>query len=133
MKITDGQVRRLRRLLDAEEFLVVAARRTGMDEKTARKYRDLEGLPSEMVKPRTWRTREDPFEEVWPEVLARLEAEPKLRPFALFGWLQVKYPGRFQTPSGGRWSVGFGLGEQVTYPAGLTQKSLQAPPSAQRQ
>ena len=66
-----------------------------MDEKTARKYRDLEGLPSEMVKPRTWRTREDPFEEVWPEVLARLEAEPKLRPFALFGWLQDKYPGRF--------------------------------------
>ena len=44
MKITDGQVRRLRRLLDAEEFLVVAARRTGMDEKTARKYRDLEGF-----------------------------------------------------------------------------------------
>lgn len=66
-----------------------------MDEKTARKYRDWEGLPSEMVKPRTWRTREDPFEAVWPEVLARLEAEPKLRPFTLFGWLQERYPGRF--------------------------------------
>ena len=66
-----------------------------MDEKTARKYRNGEKLPSELKKPRTWRTRADPFEEVWPEVLARLEAEPKLRAFALFGWLQEKYPGRF--------------------------------------
>lgn len=93
--ITDGQVRRLRRWLDAGEFLVVAARRTGMDEKTARKYRDSQGLPSQRTKRRTWRTREDPFVEVWPEVLARLEAEPKLRSFALFGWLQEKYEGRF--------------------------------------
>ena len=77
--IRDGQVRRLRRMLAAGEFLVVAAGRTGMDEKTARKYRDGEKLPSELAKPRTWRTREDPFEEVWPAVLARLEAEPKLR------------------------------------------------------
>lgn len=93
--ITDGQVRRLRRLLDAGEFLIVAAGRTGMDEKTARKYRDSQGLPSELAKPRTWRTREDPFEEVWAEVLARLEAEPKLRAFTLLEWLQEKYPGRF--------------------------------------
>jgi len=93
--IKDGQVRKLRRLLDAGEFLIVAAGRTGMDEKTARKYRDSEGLPSDLVTPRTWRTRSDPFEDVWPEVLARLEAEPKLRSFALFGWLQDKYRGQF--------------------------------------
>ena len=70
--IKDGQVRKLRRLLDAGESLTVAAGRTGMDEKTARKYRDGEKLPSELVKPRTWRTREDPFEEVWPAVLAQI-------------------------------------------------------------
>jgi hypothetical protein len=93
--IKDGQVRKLRRLLEAGEFLSVAAGRTGMAEKTARKYRGAEKLPSELVKPRTWRTRPDPFEEVWPEVLARLEAEPKLRAFTLFGWLQEKYEGRF--------------------------------------
>jgi hypothetical protein len=93
--IADGQVRRLRRFLDAGEFLTVAAGRTGMDEKTARKCRDGEKLPSELAKPRTWRTREDPFEEVWLEVLARLEAEPKLRAFTLFGWLQEKYRRRF--------------------------------------
>jgi len=91
--IKDGQVRKLRRLLDAGESCAVGAGRTGMDEKTARKYRDAEKLPSELVKPRTWRTRADPFEGVWPEVLARLEAEPKLRAFTLFGWLQEKYEG----------------------------------------
>jgi hypothetical protein len=121
--IRDGQVRRLRRLLDAGEFLVVAAGRTGMDEKTARKYRDSEGLPTELVKPRTWRTREDPFEEVWPEVLARLKAEPKLRPFALFGWLQEKYRGQF--PDSQRrtferrvraWRAAFGPNREVMFP-----------------
>jgi len=121
--IKDGQVRRLRRMLTAGEFLVVAAGRTGMDEKTARKYRDGERLPSEMAKPRTWRTREDPFEEVWPAVLARLEAEPKLRAFALFGWLQKEYEGRF--PDSQRrtferrvraWRVARGPNREVMFP-----------------
>src|SRR5438045_2984203 len=26
--------------------------------------------------PRTWRTRKDPFEEVWPEILLRLQRDP---------------------------------------------------------
>ena len=94
-----------------------------MDEKTARKYRDGERLPSEMAKPRTWRTREDPFEEVWPAVLARLEAEPKLRAFALFGWLQKEYEGRF--PDSQRrtferrvraWRVARGPNREVMFP-----------------
>lgn len=93
--VTDGQVRKLRRLLARGENLASAARRAGMDEKTARKYRDGEGLPSERAGKRTWRTREDPFTPVWPEVAARLEAEPRLRAFALFGWLQDRYPGQF--------------------------------------
>jgi hypothetical protein len=38
--IKDGQARKLRRLLAAGDCLAVAARRTGMDEKTARKYRE---------------------------------------------------------------------------------------------
>jgi hypothetical protein len=93
--IKDGQVRRLYRRLAAGESLVIAARRTGMDEKTARKYRDAAGLPSEVVKARTWRTRIDPFDDVWVEVQARLTTEPKLRAFTLFSWLQDTYPGRF--------------------------------------
>jgi hypothetical protein len=121
--IKDGQVRKLCRLLDAGACLAVAAGRTGMDEKTARKYRDLDRLPSEVVRPRTWRTRKDPFEAVWPEVLAQLEAEPKLRPFALFEWLQDKYPQRFS--DGQRrtferrvraWRAGRGPNQEVMFP-----------------
>ena len=44
--------------LDGGEASQVAALRTDMDEKTARKYRDLGKLPSELEPwPRTWRTR----------------------------------------------------------------------------
>ena len=93
--IMDGQVRKLRRLLSRGDSLASTARKTGMDEKTARKYRDADGLPSQRRVRRIWRTRVDPFAEVWPEVQRRLEAEPRLRAFTLFGWLQERYPGRF--------------------------------------
>ena len=39
--VTDGQVRKLFRDFESEMCLAVAARRAGMDEKTARKYRSL--------------------------------------------------------------------------------------------
>ena len=93
--IKDGQVRKLRCLVDAGSTLTAAARRTGMDEKSARKYRDVQALPSEQVQPRTYRTRKDPFAHVWPQVQARLEGEPKLRAYALFSWLQETFPGDF--------------------------------------
>jgi hypothetical protein len=67
-----------------------------MDEKTARKYRDLGKLPSELEPwPRTWRTREDPFADVWEEVQEKLELSPGLQANTLFAWLQQRYPGRF--------------------------------------
>jgi len=93
--VTDAQVRKLWSLLANGKMLALAARKTGMDEKTARKYRDTESLPSQTKTPREWRTRVDPFAEVWPEVQGRLEQEPRLRSVTLFGWLQEKYPGRF--------------------------------------
>jgi hypothetical protein len=93
--IKDGQARTLRRLLSQGDSLALAARKTGMDAKSARKYRDSDGLPSQNKPPRTWRTRVDPFAEVWPEVQARLEAEPQLRAFTLFGWLQDRHKGQF--------------------------------------
>ncbi len=63
--------------------------------KPARKYRDDGRLPSERKKPREYRTRVDPFERVWDEVQARLEAEPRLKAKTLFEWLQEKYSGQF--------------------------------------
>lgn len=94
--VVDGQVRRLLRLLASGESLSAAAARTGMDRKTARRYRELQQLPSESRRPRTWRTRADAFAEVWPEVEAQLEQAPGLQAKTLFEWLQRSYPGRFQ-------------------------------------
>jgi hypothetical protein len=45
--------------------------------------------------PRTWRTRNDPFEEVWPEILVWLQHDPDSTAKSLMERLQQKYPGRF--------------------------------------
>ena len=93
--INDRQVAQLRKLLAHGESLSRAAWKTGMDEKSARKYRS-GSFPSEQQRPHDWRTRDDPFDEVWDEVFEQLEAEPKLQAKTLFAELQRKYPGRFQ-------------------------------------
>jgi hypothetical protein len=49
----------------------------------------------EPAQPRTWRTRQDPFEGVWPEILAWLQAEPQATARSLFERPQQAYPGRF--------------------------------------
>ena len=92
--VTDGQVRKLFRDLQSEHRLAVAARRAGMDEKTARKYRASGILPSSLKLPRTYRTRQDPLAELWPKVQERLEAEPRLQAKTLFDWLVKEHPGR---------------------------------------
>jgi hypothetical protein len=92
--VTDGQVRKLFRDLVSEEGLAAAARRAGMDEKTARKYRKLGALPSTQKRPRTYRTRKDPLADLWQKVQERLETEPRLHAKTLFDWLQKEHPGR---------------------------------------
>ena len=63
--VKDQQVRRLFKLIQTEKNFGTAAIKPGMDEKTARKYRKLGSLPGELEQSHTWRTREDPFEDVW--------------------------------------------------------------------
>jgi hypothetical protein len=94
--IKDAQVRRLRQFLGAGHPLYLAALKVGMDAKTGRKYRHAEWLPSESFTQRTWRTREDPFQDVWPELRDRLELNPGLQAKTLFEDLQRRFPGRFQ-------------------------------------
>lgn len=73
-----------------------AAMLADMDRKTARKYIRAGKLPSEMVGPRTWSTREDPFAEDWKEVEALLESTPELEAKTIFEMLREKYPGRYE-------------------------------------
>ncbi len=83
-------------MLQTENSQVVAAAKAGMDVKTARKYRRLGRLPSEVAVTHNWRTREDPFAEVWEEVRQELAVNPGLQANTLLAALQRKYPGRFQ-------------------------------------
>jgi hypothetical protein len=94
--VTDNQVRRLRKLSNTEKNQEIAASKVSMDPKTARKYLALNQLPSEVMKVRHWRTREDPFSGVWEQVRQQIEESPGLEAKTLFEWLQREYPGQFQ-------------------------------------
>ena len=93
--VTDKQVRKLMKLIKTEKNQNLASAKAGMDEKTARKYIRAGRLPSQSSVDRTWKTREDPFEEVWIEVCDYLENNPYLESTTLFFYLQNKYPGKY--------------------------------------
>ena len=93
--VTDGQVRRLMKEIQAGTPLALAAAKSGMSEKTARRYRDLEKLPGQVRGNHDWRTRVDPFEAVWDEIRGHLEREPGLEARTLFDALQRQQPGKF--------------------------------------
>ena len=94
--VTDAQVRRLREKRMAGKTLAAAAAAAGMSERAARQSG---ALPSTAKAPRTWRTREDPFADVWQsEVVPQLVADTdgRLQVLTLFKALCRRHPGRFQ-------------------------------------
>ncbi len=94
--VTDPQIRTLYRLDRQGVPKERAALRVGIDPKTARKYRRLGKLPSEVKRmDRDWRTRPDPFADVWPEVVELLTQSPSLEAKTVFQDLQRRFPGRF--------------------------------------
>lgn len=94
--INDKQYRRLKQLLSKGKNLNEAALKSRMDEKTARKYREQGTFPSELKMEHTWRTRKDPFSDVWEGIEKRLGLEPRLQALTIFQDLQDRYPGKFQ-------------------------------------
>jgi hypothetical protein len=95
LMVTDAQVRRLKRLSKTEKNQELAAAKAGMDPKTARDYLRDPRLPNERIKDRTWRTRSDPFTQVWEEVREQVATNPGLEAKTLMEALQRKYPGKF--------------------------------------
>jgi hypothetical protein len=94
--ITDQQARRLRRLDVHGVPKEQAAARAGMDPKTARKYRRLGRLPSEVKRmDRDWLTRPDAFADVWPQLEEQLRLYPRLQAKTLLADLRRRFPGRF--------------------------------------
>src|SRR5258707_10345073 len=73
----------------------VAAARAEMSERTARRYEKAGKLPSQLKQPRTWRTRQNPFEQDWPWVVEQLERDPALQGSTLFALLCAQHPERY--------------------------------------
>ena len=93
--ITDAQMRRLMKLKQTEKTLSIAAAKAGISENTAREYIRSKELPSQKNAERDWRTRQDPFEDDWPDIKDKLETIAGLETKTLFEWLQRQYPGKY--------------------------------------
>src|SRR5471032_438318 len=76
----DEQVRELFFLLSSGISLCLASLKTGMDEKTAPKYRKAGRMPSELSEGHDWRTRVDPFAAVWPAIKKQLAENRAYKP-----------------------------------------------------
>ncbi len=93
-RITDRQVRlyMTNRKSHTQE---TAAAKSGMSERTARRIEHNGKLPSQTPR-RYWRSRPDPFADVWEsEVVPLLRSVPKLKAITLLRKLQEDYPERF--------------------------------------
>ena len=75
--------------LNKDETLERAALKSGMSENTARRY--VKGATPKGQRPkRTYRTRPDPLESVWPEIAAMLEIAPGLEAKTILARLQER-------------------------------------------
>jgi hypothetical protein len=95
--VTDQQVRRLRQKIMEKKKQEAAAAAAGMSVRTARVWQR-GPLPSEKKRDRYWRTRPDPFAEVWVEEiepLLRRDTDGVMRATTILEWLEEKYQGRF--------------------------------------
>jgi hypothetical protein len=89
-------VRKLMEEMSKHGRIGEASMKAGMDRKTARRYVEAGKLPSEMVRARDWRTRADPFEADWGEVIELLKESPGLEAKTLFDVLVERHPERYE-------------------------------------
>jgi hypothetical protein len=94
--VTNEQVVILMKELSKGVQLAAASAKAGMTRQTGAKYRRLGRLPSELTVARTWRTRDNPFAEVWSEVEEKLRGDEGLQAKTLFDWLVERYPRRWE-------------------------------------
>lgn len=94
--VSDKQVKELRIMVNNGKSVSVSAMKTGMSTSSAKKYLESPNPPSQMQQEHTWRTRKDPFEDVWPDVEEKLQLFSKLEAKTIFDYLQRQSPGKFQ-------------------------------------
>ena len=101
----------------------VAAARAEVCERTARKYEQAGKLPSQLKKPRSHRTRDNPFVADWSWVETQIRADPALQTKTLFALLCAALPGRYQEGQlrtlqrhVQAWRVRHGPGQEIMFP-----------------
>jgi hypothetical protein len=95
--VNDAQVRLLRHKRMEDETMEVAAAKAGMSVRSAQKWQ-AGPLPSQRKSPRHWRTRPDPFADVWDTdvvPLLRADEEGELQGGTILEVLEGRYPGRY--------------------------------------
>jgi transposase len=123
MITTDQQYQRLMKEYQKSGAIGYAAMKAGMDRKTARRYVRLGKSPSELRRPRTWRTREDPVKAIWPEAERMLQDNPTLEAKELFEFLLAERPGAADARAQrtfrrrvARWKHEYGPPKEVCFP-----------------
>lgn len=93
--VTDRQVRRYMSSRREGRNQAAAAARAGFSERTGRRIEDTPVLPSQR-EGRRYRTRPDPFAEVWrTDLIPLLESVPHIRATTLLEELRRRHPDRF--------------------------------------
>ena len=88
--IPKQQYRRLMSEYQETGDVTVSAMKADMSRPTVRKYLVAGKPPGELQAKHSWRTREDPLEEIWAPAQAMLEEAPDLEAKALFEYLSER-------------------------------------------
>ena len=128
--ITKQQYRKLMSEYQATGNVTNSAMKAGMSRRIARKYLQAGQPPQELQAKHTWRTREDPLEEIWPQAEGMLEEAPDLEAKALFEYLWERSPQQgegalvlrgLQPSLGGEFAKGHGGGAPLASQEGEIQ------------
>ena len=95
MTVTNKQVIRLKQMIK-KHTQEIAAAKSGMTPKTARKYLKTAKLPSEVKKQRTWKTRTNVFDKIWPKIEEMLVNHPGLQAKTILDYLVKQSPNTFK-------------------------------------
>jgi len=91
--ITDRQYQQLLTGRNRGQTLKQNAMKAGVSENTARKHLKKQQAPSQSKAAHCWRTRKDPFAEVWEDLIRPLlRREPGLEAVTVIRYLEEKYP-----------------------------------------
>lgn len=120
--INDNQIRIYMSLRTQGKQQITSAALAGICERSGRRIEKGEIVPEQKIK-RHWRTRKDPFAEIWnSEIIPMLSNAPDLQPKTLFEYLQKEYPGKYDNSKERtfqrkvkKWKSQYGKGKEVMF------------------